>query len=67
MSPICKCIFEHLVRQDFQNLGDRKGTKVLKNVPKSHKSSVKKCAINTYISIKTKHFNKLQKWLIEFS
>ena len=35
MSPICKCIFEHLVRQDFQNLGDGKGTKAHKNVLKS--------------------------------
>ena len=29
------------LRQDFQNLGDRKGTKAIKNVLKSHKSSVK--------------------------
>ena len=51
MSPICKCIFEHLVRQDFQNLGDRKGTKALKNVQKSYKSSEKeKCYKHLYFN-----------------
>ena len=51
MSPICKCIYEHLVRQDFQNLEDRKGTKTIKNVQKLHKSSVKeKCYKHLYFN-----------------